>query len=306
MTDRATTSLDSEGRVVWYGRLTTLPRLRATGWLLACGALLLLLLLLVIPGLVFAVIAFMQRDADGNIIWTFTFDNFQKLLTGDLGYLPTLWRSLWIAAITTLSCVLLSYPLAFFIAGSSPRMRRLWLALVTVPLCTNLVVRIQGWLVLLSSQLPPAKLAAGAGIIGEGDALYPGTFAVLLTMISCSLPFAVLPIYAGVERMDWSLVEAARDLYASGWRLFRTAILPQTLPGAVVAVIFTFVPAMGMFVVSERLGFGKVNLVGNLIQQQFTTGRDFPLGTAMCLVMIVLTLAGLFAYRRFGRRVEIV
>lgn len=292
--------------VIWYGRLTTMPRLRAAGWLLAAAGLL-LLGLLVVPSLVFVVLAFMQRGPDGEIDWTFTFDNFKALASGDgVGYLATLWRSTWIAALVTLACLALAYPLAFFIAACRPRWRQLLLALVVVPLCTNIAVRIVGWRVLLSSQLPFAKAAAAVGFIEEGDALYPGVFAVILTMISCSLPLAVLPIYTSVERMDWSLVEAARDLYASGWRLFRGAILPQTLPGTVVAVIFTFVPAMGMFVVSEQLGFRKVNLIGNLIQDQFTGSRDYPLGAAMCLVLVGLTLVGLWLYRRVGRKVEMM
>jgi spermidine/putrescine transport system permease protein len=292
---------------IWYGRLTTMPRLRATGWLLASAGLSLILLLLVIPTLVFIVIAFMQRGPDGEIDWTFTFDNFKALIASDgVGYMATLWRSFWIAAVVTGACLALAYPLAFFIAACGPRWRQLLLALVVVPLCTNIAVRIVGWRVLLSSQLPFARLAAAAGFIEADDALYPGVFAVILTMISCSLPLAVLPIYTSVERMDWSLVEAARDLYASGWRLFRGAILPQTLPGAVVAVIFTFVPAMGMFVVSEQLGFRKVNLIGNLIQDQFTGSRNYPKGSAMCLVLVGLTLAGLWVYRRVGRKVEIL
>jgi spermidine/putrescine transport system permease protein len=120
-------------------------------------------------------------------------------------------------------------------------------------------------------------------------------------MVSSFLPFAALPLYTSVERLDWSLVEAARDLYASRWREFRHAILPQTLPGLTVAVILTFIPAMGMFVVPDLLGGARTMLVGNVIQQQFGASRDWPFGAMISLGLMALTLAGLFLLRRYGK-----
>jgi spermidine/putrescine transport system permease protein len=117
-------------------------------------------------------------------------------------------------------------------------------------------------------------------------------------MVSTFLPFVALPIYTAVEKLDWSLVEAAEDLYASRLRVFRTAILPQTMPGLSVGVILTFVPAMGMFVVPDMLGGSRTMLIGNLIQQQFGTSRDWPFGAAISLVLMILTLSALMASRK--------
>jgi spermidine/putrescine transport system permease protein len=156
-----------------------------------------------------------------------------------------------------------------------------------------------------SPDLPLAKLASSLHLVEAGSALYPSAFAVYLGMLSAFLPFVVLPLYSSVERMDMSLLEAAQDLYASRFRVFIHAILPQTLPGLTVSVILTFVPAMGMFVVPDILGGGKFLMVGNLIQQQFGSSRDWPYGAALSLVLVLLTLVGLRFYRRYGKGVDL-
>lgn len=290
--------------VVWYGQLTTRGRLAGTGALLLSAGVLWLLLFLVLPCFVLIALAFAQRGAYGQIEWVFTTDNFTRLAEKDvlLGdtylYLDTLVRSVVVATVTTIAAIALAYPLAFFIAAQPPHRRYLWLTLVIIPFCTNLVIRTYAWQLILAPQLPPARLAAWLGLIDPGAALYPSLFAVYLGMITSALPFAVLPIYANVERMDWSLVDAARDLYASRLRIVTAAILPQTLPGLWVAAILTFVPAMGMFLVPMLLGGGKWYLVGNLIQQQFTESRDWPFGAAISSMLVVGTLLGLVLVRR--------
>jgi spermidine/putrescine transport system permease protein len=221
-------------------------------------------------------------------------------------YLYIFGRSLYVAFWVTVISIALSYPLSFYICRLTPRGRLIALSLIIIPMCTNLVIRTYAWELLLSPQLPPAQLCAYLGLIPEGRALYPGTFAVYLGMISYSLPYALLPLYTNIERLDWSIAEAARDLYASDTRVFLKAILPQTWPGLSVAVLLSFVPAMGMFVVTNRLGGANFMLVGNLIQQQFGASRDYPFGAAISLVLIVLTLVGLYFYRRQDRKVELL
>jgi ABC-type dipeptide/oligopeptide/nickel transport system permease subunit len=144
------------------------------------------------------------------------------------------------------------------------------------------------------------------GLHPPGAPLYPNAFAVYLGMVSMFLPFVTLPLYASVERLDWALVEAAQDLYASRVRVFTQAILPQTLPGLSVGIILTFVPAMGMFVVPDLLGGAKYMLVGNLIQQQFGASRDWPFGAAISMGLMVLTMISLQIYRRKGKEIEYV
>ncbi|MCC7145280.1 MAG: ABC transporter permease [Phycisphaeraceae bacterium] len=297
--------------LMWYGHWVSRRRLLGRATSLIASGILWLLLFLVLPGVVLVVVAFMSRDADGQIVWSATTENFRRLLGfGILGWsADNGWiflRSLWVAGVTTLVAVGLAYPTAFFIAASSPRLRYVWLSLVVVPMCTNLVVRTYAWELLLSPQLPPSMFAAWLGLIEPGRALYPNPGAVYVGLASTALPFAVLPLYTNVERLDWAIVEAAEDLYASRTRVFFQAILPQTLPGLSVAVILTFVPACGMFVITDRLGGSNFWLVGNLIQQQFGPSRDIPYGSAVCIVLIVLTLLGLYLYRRRGKAIELV
>ncbi len=267
-------------------------------------------LFLLIPCMLLVALSFCRRaDIRGEVIWTFALDNFRQLLgfrpdgwTGD--YLRIIVRSVWIALVTTVISVLLAYPLAFYISSRKERTRYLLLGLVMVPFCTNLVIRLSAWTILFSNQFFLARFAAWIGLIGEDMPLYPGSFAVYVGMVSSFLPFAVLPIYTNVERMDWSIVEAATDLYAGRWRTFMHAILPQTIPGLTAAIILTFIPAMGTFIVSNILGGSKYMLVGNLIEHEFLGVGDLPFGAAISFVLIVLTIVSVFMLRRHEKAVE--
>ena len=296
--------------VVWYGQLTTLSRLRVRGVAVLAGAVLWVTAFLVVPSVVMAALAFAGRTAYGEISWQFTLENFRRLLGfGILGWSPDyvliLARSVWMALLTTVLVLALSYPLAFYVATRTARMRYVLLALVVIPSCTNLVIRTYAWMLILGHQMPFARLAQAVGLIPGDSALYPGVLAIYVGMVNSFLPLAVLPLYASAERVDWSLVEAAQDLYGSKVRVFLHGVVPQTLPGLTAAVILTFIPAMGAFVVPDLLGGAKYMLVGNLIQQQFGTSRDLPFGAAVSLALLVVTLVGLFLFRRPGREMDL-
>lgn len=295
--------------LIWYGELTSHWRLRRNGLLLLLGSVLWLVGLLALPSLALVAVAFAERAPDGEVVWHISLENLWRALGfGLMGwsadYLLILARTAWVAFFTTVLAVMLAYPLAFFIAARSRRTRYLWLVLLIIPFCTNLVIRTNAWMLILSSQSPPARLGQWLGLLPANTGLYPGPLAVFLGMVSSFLPFAALPLYTSVERLDWSLVEAARDLYASHWRVFGHAILPQTLPGLTVAVILTFIPAMGIFVVPDLLGGARTMLVGNVIQQQFGPSRDWPFGAMISLGLMALTLGGLFVLRRYGKGAE--
>ncbi|WP_437676134.1 ABC transporter permease [Sorangium sp. So ce131] len=292
---------------VWYGQLTTRRRLLARGGALIAGGVAWLSVFLLLPSLALLVVSFVRRDADGALVWELTLESFERIFGSASGEnARILIRSILLALAATTASVMLAYPMSFFIARGSRRRRFFWLAMVIVPLCTNLVIRTFSWKLLLSAQLPPAKLAAWLGWVDPGRDIYPSWVAVALGMIAAFLPFAVVPLYTSIDRLDWSQVEAAQDLYASRLRVFLAAILPQTLPGLSVAVILTFVPAMSVFVVSDMLGGAKHWLIGNLIQHQFGPGRNIPYGAALSLILIFLTLGGVALYRRNGRSVEIL
>ena len=297
--------------LIWYGELTTQQNLTQRGLYFLGAGMLWLMVFLVLPGLVLIVVSFASRGAYGQLEWIFTIENYRRLAGFSLfgwtaDYIVIVLRSVWVAFVTTALSVALSYPLAFFICARPERSRYLWLTLVIIPFWTNMVIRTYAWFLILAPEMPFAKLASYLGLIPAASPLYPNAFAVYLGMVSMFLPFVALPLYSSVERLDWSLVEAAQDLYASKIRVFTQAILPQTLPGLSVGVILTFVPAMGMFVVPDLLGGAKYMLVGNLIQQQFGTSRDWPFGAAISMGLMVLTMISLQLYRRRSKDIEYI
>ncbi|HSM73217.1 MAG TPA: ABC transporter permease [Desulfobacterales bacterium] len=297
--------------LVWYGELTTRRSLLRRGALFLIPGMLWLVVFIVLPGLVLVAVSLATRGSYGQLEWQFTLENYKRLAGFSLfgwtaDYLMILWRSVVVAFFTTLISVILSYPLCFFIAARPARSRYLWLTLVIIPFWTNMVIRTYAWFLILAPELPFARLAAWLGFIAEGAPLYPNAFAVYIGMVSMFLPFVALPLYASVERLDWSLVEAANDLYAGRTRVFTQAIVPQTLPGLSVGVVLTFVPAMGMFVVPDLLGGAKYMLVGNLIQQQFGTSRDWPFGAAVSMALMALTMISLQFYRRRSKEIAYV
>lgn len=297
--------------LIWYGELTTQRRLLTRGLLFLGVGMLWILLFLVLPGLVLVVVSFVTRGSYGQLEWTFTIENYKRLLGFSVfgwtpDYIVILWRSVWVAFVTSVIAVVLSYPLCFFICSRPERTRYLWLMLVIIPFWTNMVIRTYAWFLILAPEFPLARLAHFLGFIPANTPLYPNAFAVYIGMVTIFLPFVAMPLYASVERLDWSLVEAAQDLYASKVRVFFQAILPQTIPGLSVGIILTFVPAMGMFVVPDLLGGAKYMLVGNLIEQQFGASRDWPFGAAVSMGLMLLTMVSLYLYRKRHREMQLV
>lgn len=297
--------------IIWYGELITRKSLIKRGLFFLTPGMLWLILFLVLPGLILVLVSFAGRGSYGELVWEFSLDNYKRLIGyGIFGWTPDylliLWRSVWVALVTTALSVLLSYPLCFFIARKPERTRYLWLTIVIIPFWTNMVIRTYSWFLILAPNMLPAKIAAFFKIIAPGMPLYPSAFAVYLGMISMFLPFVALPLFSSVERLDWTLVEAAQDLYASNFRIFMHAILPQTLPGLSVGIILTLVPAMGMFVVPDLLGGAKYMLVGNLIQQQFGTSRDWAFGAAISMGLMVLTMYSLYLYKRKNKDIDLL
>ena len=213
-------------------------------------------------------------------------------------------RSLVLAAATMVLCLMLALPLSFFISGLPVRWKSLALTFVIIPLWTNLLVRTYAWQLLLGSGGWPAKIVATLGFVQHGESLYPSTFAVCLGLVCDYLPFLTLPLYASVEKIDWTLAEAARDLGASSWKVFRHAVLPQIAPGLAAGITLVFVPATGQFVIPDLLGGAKTVLLGNVIQQQFGASRDWPFGSAMATVAMLVVLLALWLNARVSKQKE--
>ena len=265
---------------------------------------------LLAPLAAIAAIAFLTRGPYGEIGPPVTLQNYRRLLGFGLFGFEALYpliilRSLLLAAGTTAACIVAAFPLAFFIAALPPRFKNVALTLVIIPFWTNLLIRTYAWQILFAAQGPLARLAAGLGLLRAGEALYPGTFAVYIGMLCAFVPFLVLPLYTAVEKLDWSIAEAAMDLGADGPRVFRHAILPQVAPGLAAGVILVFIPATGQFVIPDLLGGAKTALLGNAIQQQFGPSRDWPFGSALALVGMAIVMIGLWVYARVaGERAQ--
>jgi spermidine/putrescine transport system permease protein len=293
------------------------------GTLLAFPTILWMFILLIVPLLLTLVISFGRRSADGGVIFTFTLDNYLRLLGFDTScdngaascfnplYVQILGRSLSLAFNTTVWVIGLAYPLAYFIARSNPKRRNTYLFLVLIPLWTNFVIRVYAWMMLLRKE---GAINIILGSIAHLlhlpfqplEMLYtPG--AVLVGMVYEFLPFMILPIYTSLEKIDTSLYEAAADLGADGIKTFLRVTLPLSMPGVVAGTILVFIPVMGTFIVSDILGGRQVILVGNLIQRQFLDARDPTFGSAASLILMVLTLIVTYFYtRKFGFGEEIV
>ncbi|MBN8248085.1 MAG: ABC transporter permease [Verrucomicrobia bacterium] len=265
-------------------------------WITAGPALAWLLVFLGFPLLLIAAASGLTRGDYGDFGLPVTGENYARLAGWtELGFDPLypriLARSVVMGAATTLLCLVLGTPLAFCIARLPGRWRSLVLTLVIVPFWTNLLIRTYGWQMLLAPGAPLSRAAAALGFIAPGDGLYPGWLAVGLGMVCDFLPFLVLPLYASVEKLDWTLAEAAADLGAPPVRVFWHAILPQIRPGLAAGAALVFLPATGQFVVPDLLGGARTLMLGNAIQQQFGASRDWPFGAAMACVTLALMMA---------------
>jgi spermidine/putrescine transport system permease protein len=292
------------------------------GTLLISPTLVWMIVLLIIPLLLTLVISFGKRDADGGVIYTFTTENYIRLIGLKPGcmnpvtcfdslYAGILGRSLVLALETTICVILLAYPLSYFIARAPIKRRNTFLFMVLVPLWTNFVIRVYAWMMILRTQgVLNGILGSIAGLLGMNftplEMLYtPG--AVLVGMVYEFLPFMILPIYTSLEKIDLSLYEAAADLGANSIKSFLRVTLPLSMPGVVAGTILVFIPVMGTFVVSDILGGKQVILIGNLIQRQFLDARDPTFGSAASLILMVMTLIVTYLYtRKFGFGEEIV
>ncbi|CAD5943309.1 binding-protein-dependent transport systems inner membrane component [Planktothrix agardhii CCAP 1459/11A] len=255
-----------------------------------------LLIFFIIPLIIVLVYSFLERGTYGGVTWEFTLKNYQRLVN-DL-YLNIFWRSLGLASLTTLICLIIGYPLAFFIATSSTRWRNLLLFLVIIPFWTNFLVRTYAWIIILRSEGMINTILQSLSLIQEPLNLLFTPFAVIVGLIYGYLPFMILPLYATIERLNFSLVEAAQDLGANQIRTFFRIILPLTLPGIIAGSILVFIPALGAFITPDILGGAKTVMVGNLIQNQFLQARDWPFGSALSMGLMVLVLIPVMIYFR--------
>jgi len=251
---------------------------------------------LLIPIGIVIVYSFSTKGTYGGVIFQFTLHNYIR--ASDWIYLRILWNSLVLATLTAVSCLVIGYPMALIMATAGPRIRSLLMILVVTPFWTNLVVRTYATKILFGDYGPINEMALRLGIIREPIAFVNSDFLVWLGMVTNYLPFMILPLYVALEKFDFSLLEAARDLGASSWNVFWKVLVPLTKTGILTGTIFVFTPALGEFVIPDLLGGAKTMLIGNLVTEQFLKTRDWPFGSALSLLLIVIVMISLLIYLR--------
>jgi spermidine/putrescine transport system permease protein len=240
-----------------------------------------------LPLLIVVAYSVLTRGDYGGVEQPATFENFTRLF--DPLYGAILLRSLMIAIVATAFCLLLGFPLALFISRAGRR-KNLYLQLVTLPFWTSFLVRTYAWLFLLRDTGLINTLLMKVGLISSPLPLLYNDGAVLLGLVYGYLPFMVLPLYATIERLDPALLEAAADLGARPLAALRRVTLPLALPGMLAGSVLVFIPCMGAYLTPDLLGGGKTVMAGNLIQNQFTTARDWPFGSAVSLMLMAINM----------------
>ena len=253
-----------------------------TQWVVTLPPTIFLLVFFLVPALIVVLAGFRETGEFGGLApWPQVSLDAYRFLLGDVIYLEIFVRSFLVAALTTLICIVLAYPLAWLIARSPRQRRDLLVLLVILPFASNFLVRIYAWIMLL----------------GPANLLYT-PFAVIAGLVYVHLPFMILPLYTNLEKHDRALLEAAQDLGANAWTRFWRITFPLSLPGIFSGSALVFIPVLGMFAVPELLGGTGDILIGNLIKEQFLDNRDWPLGSALSIMLTgcVLALAGLAAW----------
>jgi spermidine/putrescine transport system permease protein len=266
---------------------------------------------LIAPLVIMLVVSFAQKGVYGGIkpiqdlgAYLSSGDflaNYAKSL--DPLYLKIYWRSLWMAVLTTVLCLLISYPMAYYIAVIAPaKYKNLLLALVVIPFWTSFLIRTYAWMLILRTEGLVNTLLMNAGLVQQPLDLLYNEFSVMLGLVYGELPFMILPLYASLEKLDLTLLEAASDLGSHHLETFRRVTLPLTMPGIVAGVVLVFIPSIGQFVVSDLLGGAKSILAGNLIQNQFLMANNKPFGSAVAFELTTVVLVLLLAYAFYAKR----
>lgn len=250
--------------------------------------------LFVLPMILMLALSFMERGTYGQVVYQFTIDNYIRIFDPLYGLI--FWDTLVVAVLTTGFSILCGYPLAYYISRLEKSKQQIWLLLVMIPFWINFLVRSYAWVIILRSQGVVNTILQSLGLIDEPLTLLYNSGSVLVGMVYTLLPFMVLPIYVSLEQMDYRKLEAAYDLGATPWKAFWHVTLPMTKTGVVTGSILVFVSSIGMFVVPDVMGGAKSALIGNVIQNQFLSARDWPFGSALSIVLMLLSLLLILLY----------
>jgi len=283
-----------------------------TRWLLSAPALLIILFAAVGPLLIVLVYSFLTPGAYGGVVWKFSVDGwFRVILDRDIfddsitfadAHLTILWRSVKLSFLTTIIALIFGFPTAYFIATRPEKSRDVWLFLITIPFWTNLLIRTFAVQEVIRNEGIVNTLLIKLGLISSPIQIMFTDTAIMLGMLYVYLPLVVLPLYASMEKLDFRLVEAGYDLYASRFQVLRRIIIPLVKPGIIAGSILVFIPSLGAYVTPRVLGGGKNMMLGNLIELQFGQGRNWPLGAALSITLMAIVMVALLVYVKNASR----
>lgn len=257
------------------------------------------LLFIVGPLVYMVVLSFLTRAETWGVLPEFTLKNYQDI--GEPIYLKTFWESIKLALISTLLVIAIGYPFGYFMAKLTAKWKKRTMMLLMIPFWTSSLIRLYGWIIIFRAGGVFDKLLMSLHITDAPLKLLYTYPAVVVGMVYALLPFMIFSVYSSAEKLDFSLVEAARDLGASPMKAFLTVSLKLTLPGLLSGVILTFVPSMGLFFIADILGGNKVVLVGNLIQEQLMKVHNWPFAAALSVALLLLTTLFIFLYRKITK-----
>ena len=262
------------------------------------------------PIVMMLVYSFLTKEFRGGVIWDFSvaaYDQFffDRGLFGDEApkiewtYITIFWRSIWQAGAATLLSLLIGFPTAYFIATRSEQVRPIWVFIITIPYWVNLLIRTVSMKFMLRDQGPLNDFLINIGLIDSPIHIVNTNFAVQLGLFYSYLPFMVLPVYAAVERYNFTMSEAAADLYASKWAILRRVLLPSVKPGVIAGCVLVFVPSLGSFLAPDLLGGAKNFMIGSLIEEQFQgNAGNWPFGAAASMILLTMVLILLLIFAR--------
>jgi len=264
-----------------------------------------IIVFMIIPICIIAVYSFLEANPYGGVRPHLTLDAYAQffferdlddILVFNSAYLKIFWRSFYLALATTMLCLLIGFPTAYYIAMQSPKRKNLLVFLVTIPFWTNLLIRTFCWILMLRDNGIINNILMGIGLTHEPLPLLYTNGAILIGLVYTYIPFLVLPVYATVEKFDLRLLEAAHDLYANRRQLMRWVILPLAMPGIIAGSLLVFVPSLGAFIAPNLLGGGKKLMIGSMIQLQFASSRNWPFGSAAALILMSCVLIAMLIY----------
>jgi spermidine/putrescine transport system permease protein len=251
-----------------------------------------LVLFVVAPTIMLVVVSFADRDSLGRVVYEFRWENYTRAF--DWVWTKVLLNSMWYAFLTTVICMAVGYPVAYFIGRAPERWRGLLLTLVMIPFWTSFLIRTYAWIAILSRDGLLNGLLLASGLVSEPLNLLYSPFAIVLGLVYNFLPFMILPIYTSVEKLDNAMIEAAHDLGADPLRAFSQIIIPLTRPGIAAGALLVFVPSIAMFAITTLMGGGTNPTIGEVIFKQFTSGRNQPFGAALGTILLLIFILALW------------